>query len=283
MLGERMDVERSLAARLISQLHGPARRAAMALSDEDLQPMQHQPPILGDNGATLRAEIAADLKHGIKNVLNKLGRRPPRRSSATGVSRRYWRKNGERMTEYSVRFDEGLQKLGDDGVLVSALNPMLGWWFVHMAGLTGDRKERVVAALSTDGYELEEVRRVCCRLLAEVHVGERAPERDRQALRPPDRAGDRDPQRPRPSGKGSGTFPNTSGAALPGTSQSSRSHSTRRGSPTATATRPPATARTWTPSSTPCVASSTRWPRTSRTRTTMPSTMRTRSGSMTPR
>lgn len=49
-------MEYSLAARLISQLHGPAPRAAMTLSDDELQPVRCQPPILGESGAIVRTE-----------------------------------------------------------------------------------------------------------------------------------------------------------------------------------------------------------------------------------
>lgn len=108
------------------------------------------------------------------------------------------------MTEYSVRFDEGLQKLADDDVPMPALNPLLNWWFLHMAGLNGDRKDRVVAALANDRYELDGVRHIWCRLLAEVHVGERSSDLGRAPFRAGDRARDRDFQRARPSGKGMG-------------------------------------------------------------------------------
>lgn len=84
------------------------------------------------------------------------------------------------MTQHSVRFDDWLQKLAD--------NPV--WWFLLIAGLNNDRKERVVAAPTNGGYQLDEVRRVCCRPLAEVHVAERH--------------SDRDSHRGRPNGKGLG-------------------------------------------------------------------------------
>lgn len=141
-----------------------------------------------------------DFKYGIKNALSKLEKTlTPELNNSRGAtmleffaSRRYWRKHGGRMTEYSVHFHEWLQKLADDDVPVTALNPVLGWWFLLMAGLNNDGKERVVAALANDGYQLNNVRRVCCRLFAEVHIAERSSDRDRAPFRPGDCGGDRD-------------------------------------------------------------------------------------------
>lgn len=178
----------------------------MTLSDEELQPIKYSPAILAENDSIVRAEIPADLKYGMKKVLSKLEKTFTPELSIRGgaamsevfTSRRCWRK-GERMTENSVRFGEGLQKLSDD-VLVTAVNPVLGWWFLHMAGPNGDRKERVLAALANDGCQLD----ACCRLLAEVHVAERSSDRDRPPFRPGDRGGQRDIHRGRQNGKGLG-------------------------------------------------------------------------------
>ena len=75
-------------------------------------------------------------------------------------TRKFYRRHGERINEFGTRFDEGLNTLKDDGVDVKSLDPILGWFFLYMARLTPERRERAIAALVQDGFVLAEVRRV---------------------------------------------------------------------------------------------------------------------------
>ena len=51
-----------------------------------------------------------------------------------------------------------------DGIAADALEPVLGWFFLSMARLTTERRERVVATLMQDGFDPQEARKVCLRL-----------------------------------------------------------------------------------------------------------------------
>ena len=59
-LGEKLDVEYSLAARLVSRLGGPARRAAMGLKDSDLMPLRPVIETHSEDGHITRAGVAGD-------------------------------------------------------------------------------------------------------------------------------------------------------------------------------------------------------------------------------
>ena len=59
------------------------------------------------------------------------------------------------MTEYSTRFDEGVNQLRDDGVDVAALEPILGWFFLQMAGLRVTRVQ--MEEVQVEGVKVEEV------------------------------------------------------------------------------------------------------------------------------
>jgi hypothetical protein len=58
-------------------------------------------------------------------------------------TRKFYRRHGERINEFGTRFDEGLNTLKDDGVDIRGLEPILGWFFLYMARLTPERRERV--------------------------------------------------------------------------------------------------------------------------------------------
>jgi len=86
---------------------------------------------------------------------------------------RYYRRAGMHMTEFVALFEEGLERLRTEGVDVSALEPTLGCFFLQHAMLTPERKERALTALPATGdYTLEEAKKVCLRLFADLHLHE---------------------------------------------------------------------------------------------------------------
>ena len=161
-MGENLDVKYCIAARLIQNLSGAARRAALQLKDEQLQGTQE------------------DRAAGIKAVLAHLNRvfspdpliRKAQSLSEFFSSRKYYRRQGQRMTDFVTTFDEGVTQMAADGINVEALKDVLGWFFLQYSGLTSERRERVLGALGDAGFEVEAVRRKCVALFPELHVSE---------------------------------------------------------------------------------------------------------------
>ena len=180
LLAEKKDVDYSLAAHLIQRLSGAARRAALSLDDKLLAPVRARAAVVDEQGVVRQVEVEEDLTAGVKNVLNHLEScLTPEKSVRRGAtmsdffgSRKYYRRAGERVAEYTTRFDEGVSQMRDDGINVDALEPILGWFYLQMVGLTSERRERAIAALTEDGFVLKDVRRVCGRLFADIHRGE---------------------------------------------------------------------------------------------------------------
>ena len=146
LLAERTDtVSYSLAARMIQRLTGAARRVALSMPDEELKPDAGYKD--GDK------EVPADHAAAVKRLLAKLeATLTPEQSVRRGATmqeffstRKFYRIFGERVTEFSVRFDEGINALKDDGIDTSALEPVLGWFFLNMVRLTPERKERITS------------------------------------------------------------------------------------------------------------------------------------------
>ena len=70
---------------------------------------------------------------------------------------RYQRRPGQRMTEFTAIFEEGLERLRREGMCVGALQPTLGWFFLQHASLTPERRERALTALGlTESKQLVE-------------------------------------------------------------------------------------------------------------------------------
>ena len=161
-MGENLDVKYCIAARLIQNLSGAARRAALQLKDEQLQ------------------GTAEDRAAGIKAVHAHLNRvfspdpliRKAQTLSKFFSSRKYYRRQGQRMTDFVTTFDEGVTQMAADGINVEALKDVLGWFFLQYSGLTPERRERVLGALGDAGFEVEAVKRKCIALFPELHASE---------------------------------------------------------------------------------------------------------------
>ena len=179
LLSERTTgIDYSLAARLVQRLSGAARRAAMTLSDLELMPDAGADAKTDADGAVVVPAVPADPRAGVRRVLTRLeDSLTPEITVRRGASmmdffgtRKIHRRAGERISEYSIRFDEGVNNLKDDGIDIDALMPILGWFFLQMATLTVERRERATAALPEGGFTLDAVRRVCIRLFQDIHV-----------------------------------------------------------------------------------------------------------------
>ena len=140
LLAEKTDVTYSLAARLIQRLGGAARRTALAMTEQELEADPAVPEIYGEDYNILQDRVPGSPRAGVERLPQKLETALTSelavRQGATMYeffgTRSYHRKVGERMTEHSTRFDEGVNLLKDDGIHVNSLDTILGWFCLHM-------------------------------------------------------------------------------------------------------------------------------------------------------
>ena len=84
--------------------------------------------------------------------------------------------NGKARETHPREMEILLRAAKTEGVDVKALEPTLGWFFLQHAMLTPERKERALTALPATGdYTLEEAKKVCLRLFADLHLHEARP------------------------------------------------------------------------------------------------------------
>ena len=109
LLGSKLDVEYSLAARLVAKLRGPARRIGLSMTDAELNP-----PRAGEN---------PDLRAGVNNLMTRLERLVPHAQDRRGnymkqffKEERYKRRPGERIPDWISRWVEGVTLLQRDGI-----------------------------------------------------------------------------------------------------------------------------------------------------------------------
>ena len=181
LLSENLDVRYSLAARLIARLTGAARRCCINMSENDLMPIRGADATYDTAGILLTTRVEEDLRFGITNVIDRLrSQLQPEPLVSRGEAmtaffkgNKYYRKPGMRMTEFVSLFEEGLERLRVESVDVKALEPTLGWFFLQHACLTPERRERALTALPAGGdYTLEDAKKVCLRLFADIHLSE---------------------------------------------------------------------------------------------------------------
>ena len=179
LLSERTTgIDYSLVARLVQRLSGAACRAAMILSDDELMPDPGAVAQTDADGAVLVPAAPADPRAGVRREFKRLeDSLTPEITVRRGASMmdffgtgKIHRRAGERISEYSIRFDEGVNNFKDDGIDINALMPILGWFFLQVATLTVERRELSTAALPEDSFTLDAVRRMCIRLFQDIHV-----------------------------------------------------------------------------------------------------------------
>ena len=122
-------------------------------------------------------------ERGVQAVLTRLRAtlavvEPERRGEALAEffsSTKYHRRSGERINEWMLRFEEGLDRLKEDGIdLVQNLEDIAGWMMVMRAGLSSERRERCLAAIPlVRPYLLAQIRPVLLRQFVDLHLQER--------------------------------------------------------------------------------------------------------------
>ncbi len=138
LLGEKLDVEYSLAARLVQNLSGSARTLGNSMLDEELMP----DPVPTGDGEEPPEHKKRRLLAGIDRLLKKLEQLRPEGPVRKGMtmfeffrSTKWWRRPQERIHEYMARFDMGVKQLFDDGVDLSTIPDLLGCFFFVMMNL----------------------------------------------------------------------------------------------------------------------------------------------------
>jgi len=187
LAGEDVKVSYNLAARVIQNLSGSARRCALTLDLSQLEPRQPSPvdipvPDDGETHGTVATSIQSrsDLCAGVYKLLDFLesSLQPgpaTRKGSAMAeffAKKSYWRRTGERISDYITRFDSALQDMREAGFDAEASPDLAGWWFVHMLGLTEERCERILSALPDESYSLPTLKKAALRLFADLHTAE---------------------------------------------------------------------------------------------------------------
>ena len=178
-LSENMEVNFSLASRLVRQLSGSARRAVAKLPADELHP-----PYVAIPGKDLDPSEKKAWRNntGIDNVMAKLlkdlGQQKPVRKGQSlheffGTPK-YQRRRGERVTDWLTRFEEGLTKLREDDIDLLELEDVAGWFLLFRAGLTPERKERIIGTLPDEHFPFEPIKRSLIRLFPEMHALERS-------------------------------------------------------------------------------------------------------------
>ena len=132
---ESMEVNYSLASRLVRQLSGSARRALAKLPAEELHPPYVASPGPGrelDPGERKAWRNNTGIDNVMAKLLKDLGQQKPARKGQTiheffGTTK-YQRRRGERVTDWLTRFEEGLTRLREDDINLLELEDVAGWF-----------------------------------------------------------------------------------------------------------------------------------------------------------
>ena len=194
-LGENLNVNRSVAARLVGGLSGPARKVGLSMMDEDLFPVASMipppaplaegqaagdPPVPPDGPGKI--DYTAANRRGIENLVtrlqNKIVTQAPilkgDRMTKFFEQHEYFRRRGERISEYIIHWDESAERLEEAGVDVMKMEDIPGWFFLRGAGLNLERRERVLGQPKDDHYPIEDARNICIRFFPDIHTNGRS-------------------------------------------------------------------------------------------------------------
>ena len=77
------------------------------------------------------------------------------------------RRQGERIAEWISRWEEGAERLRNDGVDLTGIPDLLGWYFLDHAHLSEDRVELIRSSLQADQiFDLGQLKAAMLRLFA---------------------------------------------------------------------------------------------------------------------
>ncbi|CAE8582262.1 unnamed protein product, partial [Polarella glacialis] len=148
-------------------------------------------------------QTRARLTAGVTRLLVKLAAFQPKAPVQKGLTMRkftgtakFWRRPGERVTDFIPRWDEGVSHLSAAGVDLSILPDLLGYYFLTMLNLYQERKERLLASLPDEHFDLQVLKEKAIQFFPEMHQRE---SRFRQPLQPQSGASD-EPDEMEPDG-----------------------------------------------------------------------------------
>ena len=114
----------------------------------------------------------------MSKLLADLGQQKPVRKGETLYeffgTPKYARRRAERITDWLTRFEEGISRLIEDEVDLTKIEDVAGWFLLFRAGLTVDRKERVVASLPDEHFPYEAIKKSLIRMYPELRTQERS-------------------------------------------------------------------------------------------------------------
>ena len=153
--GENLEVNWSVAARLVGGLRGAAQRVCLAMTDQELLPTARN---ITDNW-----ERKADRnRRGIEALMTRLEAELGQQKKGESLemffaSNKLQRKRGEHVTDYITRFEEGIKTLQDNEINLLTIDDVPGWMLMRKASLTQERRERLIFALPDEHFAIPEL------------------------------------------------------------------------------------------------------------------------------
>ena len=132
-----------------------------------------------DAGAQKRDRNQTGIEDVLRHLGASLGQQKPVQKCETlekfFESTQHRRRRAERMADWLVRFEAGLQLLRENVMDLNALGDVVGWFLLWKAGLTAERRERVVGNLPGEHCGFQRIRGLQVRMFPDVHAAERHP------------------------------------------------------------------------------------------------------------
>ena len=182
--GENLEVNWSIAARLVGGLKGVAGRVGLAITDQELLPSARNIP---DNGERKADRNRRGIEALMTRLETRLGQQRPQIKGESvetfSATNKLQRERGERVTDNSTRFEDGIKTLQDHEMNLLTIDDVPGWMRMRKASLAQEGRERLIAALPDEHFRITYVKRVLVRLCPELHISEHR-EFDGQARRP---------------------------------------------------------------------------------------------------
>ena len=130
--GENLEVNWSVAARLVGGLRGAARRVGLAMTDQELLPTARN---ITDNWERKADRNRRGIEALMARLEAELGQQRPQKKGESlemfFASNKLQRKRGERITDYITRFEEGIKTLQDNEINLLTIDDVPGWMLMR--------------------------------------------------------------------------------------------------------------------------------------------------------